>query len=312
MLKRIAALLGFVLLLAACGSDDGAAEAKPTPVPDASFPVTIPAADGKVTLEEAPDRIVSLSPTSTEMLFAIGAGDQVAAVDDQSNFPPEAPMTDLSGLEPNVEAVAGYEPDLVIAANDLGDLVGSLDKLDVPVLLHPAATSFEDVYLQLEQLGLATGNTDEAAAVIEDMQTEIDAIVEDVPDFDKAPTYYHELDPTFFSVTSETFIGQVYGELGLENIADEAKGAGSGYPQLSAEYIIDVDPDLIFLADTKCCNITADKVASRPGWNQIDAVQSDHVINLDDDIASRWGPRIVDLLRTVADAVKELEGVGSM
>jgi iron complex transport system substrate-binding protein len=112
-------------------------------------------------------------------------------------------------------------------------------------------------------------------------------------------------------VTSQTFIGQVYGLAGLENIADEAEGAGTLYPQLSAEYIIDADPDLVFLADTKCCGESADTVAARPGWDQLTAVTGGAVVALDDDIASRWGPRVVNFLETVVEAVVELGPAGS-
>jgi iron complex transport system substrate-binding protein len=269
------------------------------------FPITIDAANGRVTLDARPERIVSLSPTATEMLFAIAAGDQVEAVDDQSDYPSEAPTTDLSGFEPNVEAVAGYEPDLVIASNDSGQLQESLDALEIPFLLQPAAATLDDSYAQIEELGEVTGHADEARAVTAAMAAEVDDLLATVPEPTEPLTYYHELDETYFSVTSETFIGQIYALVGLENIADEAKGAGSGYPQLSAEYILDADPDLIFLADTKCCDQSAATVAERPGWDRLSAVENDAVVGLDDDIASRWGPRVVDLLRVVATAVAD-------
>ncbi len=131
-----------------------------------------------------------------------------------------------------------------------------------------------------------------------------------IPAFDDAPTFYHELDPTFYSVTSSTFIGEIYGLLGLVDIADAADPDGYGYPQLSAEYIIEQDPDFIFLADTKCCGQNAETVAARPGWDRLTAVEEGRIVELDDDVASRWGPRIVDLLATVAEAVKQLEPVG--
>ena len=135
------------------------------------------------------------------------------------------------------------------------------------------------------------------------MHGDIDGIVKSLPARDVPLTYYHELDPTYFSATSKTFIGQVYSLLGLKNIADPADTDGSGYPQLSAEAIIAANPDLVFLADTKCCQQTAQTVAARPGWNVITAVKDGGVVPLDDDIASRWGPRIVDYLRSVAEAV---------
>ena len=297
MPNRILALVAVplaALALTACGDDDDGGDA----------------ADGTTTTEATeeapPSRIVSLAPTPTEMLFAIGAGDQVVAVDAQSNYPDGVPTTDLSGFEPNVEAVVGYEPDLVVLTDDVGDVVAGLEAADVETLLLPAATTLDDSYEQLEQLGEATGHEEEAADVVSDMQEDIEEITASLPEPEgEAPTYYHELDDTLFTATSETFIGEIYGLVGLENIAD-AVDDGSGYPQLSAEYLIEQNPDLIFLADTKCCGQSAETVAARPGWDQLDAVTQDHVVELDDDIASRWGPRVVDLLRTVADEVAQV------
>ena len=208
------------------------------------------------------------------MLYAIGAGPQVTAVDSYSNYPADAPITDLSALEPNVEAIAAKQPDLVIVADDTAGLTASLGQLDIPVLSLPAATTFDDVYQQIEQLGVATGHVGEAAELVGQMKSRIDAIVKGLPPRTTPLTYYHELDNTYFSATSKTFIGQVYALLGLQNIADQADPDGSGYPQLSQEYIIQSNPDLIFLADTVCCAQDAATVKARPGWDQLKAVQS--------------------------------------
>jgi iron complex transport system substrate-binding protein len=269
-----------------------------------AFPVTIEAANGSVTLDAMPTKIVSISPTATEMLFAIGAGDQVTAADSYSNYPADAPTTDLSAFEPNVEAIAAYAPDLVVYSNDPGDLEKSLDKLHIPALLEPAAVTLDDVYAQMEQLGEATGHSAEAATQNDALRARIGSIVDEVGTAGEGLTYYYELDDTYYSVTSETFIGSVLGELGMANIADAAKGASSGYPQLSAEYIVAADPSLILLADTKCCGQTAAKIAKRPGWQDLTAVADGGVLELDDDVASRWGPRIADLLQQVGDAVE--------
>jgi len=293
------------LVAVACASGSSAEPAgDPSSSSAAAFPVTIDAANGSVTLDAQPTKIVSISPTATEMLFAIGAGAQVTAADSYSNYPADAPTTDLSAFEPNVEAIAAYEPDLVVYASDPGDLQKSLDKLHIPALMEPAAVTMDDVYAQMEQLGEATGHADEATAQNDELRSKIASIVEGVGDAGNGMSYYYELDDTFYSVTSETFIGNVLGQLGLTNIADQAKGASSGYPQLSAEYIVQEDPSLILLADTKCCGQTAAKVAKRPGWQDLSAVGDGGVIELDDDIASRWGPRIADLLQQVGDAVQ--------
>jgi iron complex transport system substrate-binding protein len=306
-----AALLVLFLLVTACGGATGAAEqdspaASPSPTAGASagFPVTVEAANGAVTLDARPESIVSLSPTATEILFAIGAGDQTVAVDRFSDYPSAAPTTELSALEPNIEAIAGYEPDLVVFAEDPGDLATSLAELDIPAVSLPAAATLDDTYAQIGQLGAATGHVESADALVERMRDEIDEIVAGASTPGQGATYYHELDVTYYSVTSDTFIGQLYGLLGLRNIADEAPQAAGGYPQLSSEFIVDANPDLIFLADTKCCGQSLETVAQRPGWAQIDAVANDAVVELDDAVASRWGPRVVDLLRTIADAVE--------
>jgi iron complex transport system substrate-binding protein len=314
-----------LLATAACGTSDGVTDDAGTSIativestgttgqtstgsPD--FPVTIGPANGEVTLERRPERIVSLAPTATEMLFAIGAGDQVIAVDEFSTYPEEAPTTDLSGYEPNVEAVAALDPDLVVVSDDLNEIVSALTAIEVPVLHLPAASTLDDSYAQIEQLGMATGNLADATSLVASMTGDIDRLVASIPQLEEPVSYYHELDSSLFSVTSETFIGEIYSLVGLENIADEAEGAETLYPQLSAEYIVDADPDLIFLADTKCCGESPETVAARPGWEELTAVSRGSVVALDDDIASRWGPRLVDLLETIVGAVLDMESVG--
>jgi iron complex transport system substrate-binding protein len=303
-MRKTSVFLVVVALLAGCAKTATTGSAKQQAT---SFPVTLTAANGNVTIASKPSAIVSLSPTATEMLFAIGAGSQVKAVDDQSNYPPQAPKTKLSGFQPNVEAIASYQPDLVVISGDVPGLSASLTKLSIPVLVEPAAKTLDDTYAQIEQLGDATGNVKKAADLVASMKSRITAILASLPKFASPPTYYHELDNTYFTATSKTFIGSIYGLLGLKNIADPADKKASGYPQLSAEYIIQANPQIIFLADTKCCGQSAETVAKRPGWNQITAVRDGHVIPLDDDVASRWGPRIVDFLQTVANALKQLK-----
>jgi iron complex transport system substrate-binding protein len=311
-LAALAAVL-LALVLASCGEDDDTAAApatssaavETTAAPE--FPVTVEADNGPVTLEEEPDAVVSLSATATESLFAIGAGEQVIAVDDQSDFPAEAPATDLSGFEPNIEAIASYEPDLVVAAYDPGGLVDGLERLDIPVLLQDAAPDLDAAYEQIEALGVATGHVEGAETVVESMRIEIEELVASVPGAEGA-TVYHELGPDYFSATSDTFIGSVYELFGLVNIADAAAEADAGgYPQLSGESIVSESPDVIVLADTKCCEQTAETVAKRPGWDQVEAVANGDIIEADDDIASRWGPRTVDFVALIAES---LEGIG--
>jgi iron complex transport system substrate-binding protein len=302
-------LLLVALVAGGCGQEGPSSDAAAPAEQGAAFPVTIDTPAGEVELARRPERIVSLSPTATEMLFAIGAGGQVVAVDSNSNYPKEAPTTDLSAYQPNLEAIAGYKPDLVVYSDDPGELAAGLGKLAIPALQQPAATRLDDTYAQLDQLGRATGHAAEAAQLTATMRAEIQKIAADRPE--RPLTYYHELDKNLYTATSRTFIGQLYGQLGLRNIADAADRQGSGYPQLSAEYVIGADPDLIFLADTRCCGQSAGTVAARDGWGQLTAVRSGGVVELDDDVASRWGPRVVEFLKTIAAKVETLEAVGS-
>lgn len=267
---------------------------------EATYPVTVTDSAGEVVIEARPTAIVSLSPTATEMLFAIGAGDQVVAVDDFSNFPPEAPTTDLSGFNPNVEAVLGYSPDLVVIQNDSNDLVAGLTEAGVPVLQLAAASGFEQAFDQFEALGAATGNDTEQ--IVDEIQTELDD-ASAAAGADAGPTYYHELSTDLFTATSGTFIGDVYGLFGLENIADGADEAGTGFPQLSREYLVEQDPDHVFLACTVFCGETAESFCAREGFGDLTACVEGNVVELDDDVASRWGPRMVEFADAVADAL---------
>jgi iron complex transport system substrate-binding protein len=253
-----------------------------------------------------PHRIVSLSPTATESLFAVGAGKQVVAVDDQSTYPKRAPRTRLSGFTPNVEAIAGYHPDLVVIAYDPGGLRDSLRQLHIRVVLQDAAKTLPEAYGQIEQLGTITGHRKQAHALVGRMRRQIAKLVAHSKRRGAGLSYYHELTPDLYSVTSKTFVGRVYALFGLKNIADSADRTGSGYPQLSSEYVVSAAPGLIVLADTVCCGQTPKTVAARPGWNRIPAVRNGLVLRIDDSIASRWGPRIVNLVRAVDAALSHV------
>ena len=260
-----------------------------------------PAVDQSANGEAAgePSAIVSLAPTTTEMLFAVGAGEQVVAVDERSDYPEDAPVTDLSGYTPNLEAILGYDPDLVVLSDDNGGIVDGLERAGVEVLLLPAAANLDDTYTQIEQVGAATGHVGEAAEVVSQMQVEIDEIVASVPERETPLTYFHELDDTFYTVTDDTYIGEIYSMLGMTSIAT----GDNPYPQLSEELILEDDPDVVLLADAQCCGVTPEIVAQRPGWDQMTAVREGHVYVVDEDLASRWGPRVVDFLREVAGLV---------
>lgn len=268
------------------------------------FPLQLETERGPIDIATQPQSIISLSPTATEILFAIGAGSQVVAVDDQSNYPPEAPRSDLSGFTPNTEAILGMQPDLVVLSYDPGDLFSALELAEVPVIYQSAPEDLSGTYRQISELGRATGNQSEAEELVVEISAEANRWTDHVLAmglWEGRLTFYHELDNLYYTLTSDTFIGQVYQMFGLFNIADEAEESqGNPYPQLSAEFILDTDPDLIYLADTICCGVSVESVSERPGWSELRAVQNGQVFELNDDIASRWGPRIVNLMQTLA------------
>jgi iron complex transport system substrate-binding protein len=251
-----------------------------------------------------PQRIVSLSPSATEDLFAIGAAHQVIAVDDNSNFPVGVPTTKLSSFNPNTEAIAKYRPELVVIQvnSTKGTVVAKqLRALKIKVYVEKTPTDLSGLYSEISDLGALTGHSKESTLLVRKIKAER---LKAISPFKKSnKSFYHELDNTLFSATSSTFIGKVYADFGLKNIADAAsKADDGGYPQLQNEYLIASDPNIIFLADAQYGE-DANKVALRPGWSEISAVKTMKIISLPADISSRWGPRIIDFYLIVADAL---------
>jgi len=249
---------------------------------------------------EVPGRIVSLSPTATEMLYAIGAGEQVVAVDLYSNYPDEAPDGTLDGFVPDLEAIVATEPDLVVTQGLPEDVESGLTALGITVLNQPPAAGIDDVYAQIADLGVVTGQIDGAADSNAQIRAGIEAVLSGLPERDEPLTVFHEIDESFYTATSNTFIGQVYTAMGFENIAD-AHDDGTGFPLIDGETIIAADPDVIVY--TSQAPYGADVIAARPGWDSISAVANGRIVEVDADISSRWGPRIVQFMEAIAESV---------
>lgn len=290
--------------ISACGNSKDDASARIAEATKVAYPVTLNSGGHETVIEKRPERIVSLSPTATENLFAIQAGSQVIAVDEQSTFPTEAPKSNLSGFTPNVEAVLAQKPDLVVAQMDANGLVAGLKSAGVDVLIQPPAQKIDDIYKQIADLGAATDRAQQAADTSNVMRQLITDKVAKAGDHGKGKTYYHEVDNTLFSTTSASFIGSIYSLFGLQNIADAAATDGNQYPQLSSEFIVNSNPDHIFLANTRAGE-SKETLMKRPGWSGLKAITNNNVHTLDDDIASRWGPRTVDLIDVIATAVSK-------
>ena len=310
----VSSFIPLILMVVGCGGSPtvsattGATEivVEVSDGPD-SYPRTVSAPNGEVMIGSRPERIISMSPTATEILFAIGAGAQVVAVDELSTYPAGVPTTGLSEFEPNVEAMAAFAPDLVVLSTDVGDVAAGLDLLGVAAMVQPPAVTLADTYIQIGELGEATGHAAEALTLVSDMQRGIAGLVADIPALAGPVSYITNSTRPIFRRPRQPSLVR-YMASGLVNIADGAAVEGVPYPQLSGEYIIVSDPDLIFLADATCCGESAETIAARPGWDRLKAVSTGSVIELDSDIVSRWGPRTLDFVRVVDSAVTSLDG----
>jgi len=271
----------------------GAASPKPRPSAAATFPVSVQSADGTVDIPSRPDRILSLSASATQMLYAIGAGSQVVGVDKYSTYPPNAPRTKFTGYESSAEDYLHLRPDLVIFAFESGTLIQQLRVLHIPALLLPPATAMAGVYGQLQELGKATGHQSGAQKAQSSLASYLSTEAHSVGGAGRGQSYYIEVDPTYYTATSKTFIGAEFSLFGMQDIADAA-GHGSAYPQISAEYILKENPDYVFLADSVCCHQTAATFSGRPGFSVLSAVRLHHVIAVNDSVASQWGPHTIE------------------
>ncbi len=258
-----------------------------------SFPVSVRSGDGTVQIPSRPDRILSLSASATQMLYAMGAGTQVVGVDKYSTYPANAPRTKFTGYESSAEDYLYLHPDLVIFAFETGTLIQQLKTLHIPALLLPPATNMAGVDGQLAELGAATGHQTGARQVETSLANFLAAATRTAGNAGRGKTYYIEVDPTYYTATSQTFIGAEFSLFGMRDIADAA-GHGSAYPQISAEYILKENPDYVFLADTVCCHQTAATFGHRPGFSVLSAVKLHHVIGVNDSVASEWGPHTIE------------------
>jgi iron complex transport system substrate-binding protein len=274
-----------------------------------TFLVSVATTNPSQAVATVPKRIISLSPSATETLFAIGAGSQVIAVDDLSNYPSKAPISKLSAFSPNVEALLNYKPDLIILnadATKATEVKTALEKLNIKVFLERAPLDLSQAYLEITALGRATGKLSGAQTVVSEMKSKISAAVKRGK-VSKKVTFFHELDNTLYSATSDSFIGKVYRDFNLANIADPAATADSaGYPQLQSEYIIKANPRIVFLSDAQYGESIA-TLSKRAGWNGIAAIKSKNVVLLPEDIPSRWGPRLVDFYECISTALSNVK-----
>jgi iron complex transport system substrate-binding protein len=264
----------------------------------AGFPLTIEQDDGEsLTLDAAPRRIASLSAYATDVFCALGAGDQLVAVEMFANCPAgstEKPA--LDAFQPNLEVIAGYQPDLVYIDSDIGGVVPALREVGIPVLYLGIPNSIEEALERMELFAQVTGRSAEGEALVADIRARRDAVTAELGDINPGPRVFHELDETLYSAGPASYIGDFYTVLKAENIAADADNP---YPQLTNEAIVAADPEVIVLAD-EAFGVTVESVKARPGWDVITAVQEDRICPVDPSLLSQPGSRIADALDALA------------
>lgn len=319
MWRKIFLVTLLITLLTACAPQaaaPAATEAPATEAPATEAPAASPApesltfTDGlgrEITLDGPPQRIVSLAPSNTEILFAIGAGDQVVGRDQLSDFPEEAKSAMDIGpaFEAlNTELIVSLQPDLVLAAEiNTPEQVKQLEDLGLTVYYLNNPLTLEDMYGNLEIVAQLTGHEEETAALIESLKARVAAVDEKIAPISSRPGVFYELDATDpakpYTAGKGTFITQLIERAGGHNIAADL----DGYPQMSLEQVVAADPAFIILGDARY-GVTPESIAQRPGWENLSAVKNGNVLPFNDDLVSRPGPRLVDALEELAKLLR--------
>lgn len=257
----------------------------------------------EVTLATKPERIISLLPSNTEILFAVGAGDQVVGVTSYCNYPPEASSRDQVGgitvQSISIETIIALEPDLVLTNPAQSEITETLTETGLTVIVLDPAT-LEDIYANIELVGRVTGHPAEAATLVANLRNRTEAVkkaVAAIPEEEKLSVFYEVWHDPLITAGPNTFIGQIIELAGGRNIFADLK---EDWPQVSAEVVVTHNPAVILGPESHGSELTAEKIGVRPGWANIDAVQNDRVYLLDPDAVSRPGPRIVEMLEEIA------------
>ena len=297
----IALGLAACLLLAAC------APQAPAPTPTAG-PIVLTDGLGRVVTLKAPaQRIVSLAPSNTEILYAIGAGAQVVGVDDFTNYPAEAtklPKVGGNSGSYNQETIVNLKPDLVLAAEiNTADQVKTLENLGLTVYYLANPKDLDGMYQNLQIVAQLTGRSQEADTLISSLQTRVSAVTSKLANVTSKPTVFYELDATDvnapYTTGPGTFMDLLITMAGGKNIGSELS---SQWAQISIEQLVVANPDMIILGDS-AYGVTKEAVAARAGWNTLAAVKDGKVFPFNDDLVSRPGPRLVDGLEALAKLV---------
>ncbi len=304
--------LAATLFLAACLPAVPASAPAPAPpasvVPkadsaeQASFPMTVTDAAGRqVTLQKAPERIISLAPSNTEILFAIGLGDRIVGVTTYCDYPEEAKTKPKIGgtATVNLELVVAAAPDLVLGTNTHAKkIVPELESKGLTaIVLDPG--NMEDVLTAITQVGQITGRTKEAEAVVGQMKARIKEIEGKVATAKTTPRVFWEVTRELVTPAPTSFIGDMIIRAGGSNVV---KDTSIKWPRISQEVVIASDPEVIIIGD-HTEQVTPQEISGRPGWRVLSAVKAGRLVPVNPDLVNRAGPRVVDGFEMVARAI---------
>ncbi|MDN5709958.1 MAG: ABC transporter substrate-binding protein [Planococcus sp. (in: firmicutes)] len=270
---------------------------------DAPYTVTDDRGE-ELEFEQAPETIVSLIPSNTEIVFALDAGDQLVGVTDYDNYPEAAQDIERvsDSVEFNAEKIIQLDPDIVLAysTGEAPPALSQLEDADIPVFVIESATSFDEVYGDIEQIASVLAKEEKGAEVIEGIQTQIEDVQERLAAVEEQKEVYVEISPSpeIYTTGKSTFQQEILNHAQVTNVFDDLEG----WPNISEEEVITRDPEVILTTVSYVEDAVGD-IEARDSWSAVEAIENGEVHFIDSDITSRPGPRIGEAVQLVAETV---------
>ena len=305
------ALVLMLGILVGCGSTEESSESnknnEQTKEQTAAFPVTITDdAGNEVTIEEQPDSIVSLLPSVTETLFALGLDDEIVGVSDYDNYPAEtADKEKVGSMDLNMEAILALEPDVAFLQDyhvtNASDGIKQLQEAGIEVVIVEIGSTFDSVYKSIEMIGKATGKSTEADQIVTDMKGTVKGLQEKAEGITETKSVWVEISPQpdIYTAGNGTYINEMLEMIGVVNVAGDLEG----WPKVSEEEAVNMNPDVILTTYGYYVEDASEQILARDGWQEVTAVKNEEVYDIHSDMVTRSGPRLVEGMEEIAKAV---------
>lgn len=304
----ITPVLLIMLVLSGCNTSENKTtsnDSQQTTTTEQAYPLKTKDANGKmIEIKQQPKRVVSLLPSNTEILYALGVEDKIVGVSDNDNYPKEVSEKEkIGGIEFNLEKIISLQPDLVLSHGSVSESVAAglqqLKDVGITVVTIPEAENFEETYDVITQVGVIMNKSEQAENIVAEMKNQVAEIQEKVSKVEKQRSVYLEIsdEPEIYTAGTGTFIQEIFDMLNIKNSA-----TNKGWYQTSSEAIIKENPDVILVMYDYVPNIV-EKVKKRTGFQTISAVKNNRVVQISEDEISRTGPRLAQGLENVAQAV---------